>query len=239
MLESYTAKLVTKNPVTTDIFILTFEADRPVMFVAGQYMILHVPIENDDYARRLYSMANAPMGNRIELVVKRIPGGVGTKYVEAMEVGATIKFQAPAGLFTLRKDGRNVIMLGTNTGIAPYRSMILDEMNSGPLKRELHLFWGMRMRGELYYGDELAALTKQDPKFAFTACLSRDETDHDGVIAGRIDNVLTSHILPQFSDTLASYDFYLCGGVGFIDSLREKLAEAGVIKECIYFEKFV
>lgn len=239
MLESYTAKLVTKNSVTPDIFILTFEADRPVTFVAGQYLILHVPTENGEYARRLYSMANAPQGNRIELVVKRITGGIGTKYVEAMEAGATIQFQAPAGLFTLRPDGRNVVMLATNTGIAPYRSMIHDELNKGPLKHEMHLFWGMRTRGELYYGDEFAALTKQDPKFAFTPCLSRDQTDHDGAIAGRIDTVFTSHILPQFKDNLASYDFYLCGGVGFIDALREKLAEAGVVKECIYFEKFV
>ncbi|MBI1862898.1 hypothetical protein HYS00_02145 [Candidatus Microgenomates bacterium] len=165
--QSYTAKLIDKKTVKPDIYILTFALPpgQRVDFVAGQYLIMHVPQKNGEFARRLYSMANSPDTDTIELVVKRVEGGVATKYVDAMKVGDEMAFQAPAGVFTMKDGGRDIIMLATNTGIVPFRSMILDEVHKGPLTRDIHLYWGMRRFSELYYFDEFEELAQKEPRF--------------------------------------------------------------------------
>jgi NAD(P)H-flavin reductase len=238
--QTYNARLVKKVRATNDIYILTFElpGDRKLEFTAGQYLILHVPQENGDYARRLYSIANPPHASRLELILKRIENGAATKYADSMKEDDTIVFQAPAGLFTLKDDGQDLIMLATNTGIAPFRSMILNEMEKGPLTRNIHLYWGMWRYSDLYLFDEFVELTKKDLRFQFTVCLSRDMDPHDLCVSKRIDAVLVADILPHLKDR-DGIDFYICGGVAVIDTLRNMLLEKGLEKKQIFFEKFI
>lgn len=238
MIQTFSATLTQKNQITPEIYILTLDLlNEELVFAAGQYIILKVPQPHGEYARRLYSIASSPqLKQQIELVIKRIPGGLATAYIDELSIGSEVLFDAPAGVFTLKSPpGRNVVFLATNTGITPFRSMILDEM-SGGLKREIRAFWGMKQYKDLYYHEEFKNMALNDPKFHYTVCLSRDAAVYDACISRRIDEALTKDILPALD--AAAHDFYICGGVSVIDTIREILLSQGIQKQHIFFEKF-
>lgn len=238
MLQTFTAKLTRKDLVTSEIYILELDLGaHELEFVAGQYIILHVPQEGGDFLRRLYSISSPPQDKtKLELVLKRIPNGKATEYIDTIEVGADVVFDAPAGVFILRPTGRDLIFLATNTGITPFRSMILDEVNKGPLKRDIHVYWGMKYKADLYYYDEFVALAKREPRFHYTVCLSRDKEPHPSTVPLRIDFAITGEVLPKFDRV--SHDYYICGGIKVIDILHDLLMQGDIQKEHIYFEKF-
>jgi Na+-transporting NADH:ubiquinone oxidoreductase subunit F len=239
MIQTYSAILTRKSLVTPDIYILTLDLiNQELEFTAGQYIILKVPQQDGEFARRLYSISSPPSAKgNLELVLKRIPGGVATTYIDGIQIGTEITFDAPAGVFTMKSEpGRSVIMLEANTGITPFRSMILDEMNKGPLKRDIRVFWGMRHFADLYYHDEFVHMTKTNDRFYYTVCLSRDKKPYESVLNQRVDRVLVENVLPAFASS--RHDYYICGGSGVIDTLRGILLENGIAKQHIFFERF-
>lgn len=224
--------------VTPEIYILELDlGGRELEFIAGQYIVLRVPQEGGEVVRRLYSISSPPhQKTKIELVLKRIHNGKATTYVDGLEAGADVMFDAPAGVFTLHPNDRDLIFLATNTGITPFRSMILDEVSRGPLKRDIHVFWGIKYFADVYYYDEFVELTKREPRFHYTVCLSRDREPYPSTIPRRIDHAITNEVLPKFDRTL--HDYYICGGIKVIDILRDMLLQNGIEKQHIYFEKF-
>lgn len=238
MIQTFTAKLTRKDLVTPEIYILELDLGRHELeFIAGQYIILRVPQEDGEYVRRLYSISGPPQDKtKIELVLKRVPNGKTTTYVDGLEAGTTVMFDAPAGVFVLHPTDRDLIFLATNTGITPFRSMILDEINKGPLKRDIHVYWGMKYFADLYYYDEFVELARREPRFHYTVCLSRDKEPHPSCIPLRIDHAITNEILPKFDRV--SHDYYICGGMKVIDILKDLLLKNSIEKHHIYFEKF-
>lgn len=239
MLQTFTAKLTRKDLVTPEIYILELDlGEKELEFAAGQYIILRVPQQGGEFLRRLYSISSPPhQKSKLELVLKRIPNGKATEYIDNIQAGADIMFDAPAGVFTLHPSDRDLIFLATNTGITPFRSMILDEVSKGPLKRDIHVYWGMKYFADLYYYDEFIDLAKHEPKFHYTVCLSRDkESNQPSTIPLRIDRAITQEVLPKFDKE--SHDYYICGGIKVIDILKDLLMNHGIEKQHIYFEKF-
>jgi hypothetical protein len=63
-------------------------------------------------------------------------------------------------------------MVGTVTGIAPLRSMLLDALHRG-VDAEFVVLHGARYSDELPYFDELAALAASDPRVEYRPTVSR------------------------------------------------------------------
>lgn len=238
MIQTFTAKLTRKSLVTPEIYILQLDlGGHELEFIAGQYIVLRVPQEGGEFVRRLYSIAGPPQDKtKIELVLKRIPNGKATAYIEGLDVGADVVFDAPAGVFTLHDNDRDLIFLATNTGITPLRSIILDQIKQGPLTHDIHVYWGMKYFADLYYYDEFVELARREPRFHYTVCLSRDREPHSSCIPLRIDHAIINEVLPKFDQAL--HDYYICGGIKVIDILKNILVQNGVEKHHIYFEKF-
>src|SRR5947209_987846 len=71
-------------------------------FTPGQYVDLHVP-GAEDGAKRSFSMANLPGEDRIELIIKRYPGGRLSGLLEgAISPGDTIGYTGPYGSLRAR-----------------------------------------------------------------------------------------------------------------------------------------
>ena len=107
---------------------LTFAISRPnnFRFAAGQFARLGFT-EGAGYIWRAYSITSAEYDDVLEFFVILIEGGVMSAYFEHIKEGDTILLDKTAqGFFMPQRfpDGRDLIMLATGSGIAPFLSIL-------------------------------------------------------------------------------------------------------------------
>lgn len=246
MLTNYKTNLTEKKQLTSDVYIYRFKFIEPpsIVFAPGQYLIMMVPQEGKEKARRLYSIASPnTTTNEFELLVKLIPNGCASVYFEKLNLNDTVEFQGPAGVFTLRESPRNKIGLITGTGYAPLRSMLLSYPE---LAKNYTLFFGVPTYKDIFLLDELKQLEAKTPGFKFYFCLSREqnlemipEEDKKYFFLGHVTDGFekTIEFQPELKK-IESFDYYLCSGRDIIESLKEYLYQKGAPKEQVFFEKF-
>ncbi len=97
-------------------------------FVPGQFVTLDLPIHEKPNKRwRSYSIASWPDGTNVfELLIVLADQGVGTTYLfNEVSVGSELTFRGAQGVFTLPEQlDKDIFLICTGTGIAPFRSMI-------------------------------------------------------------------------------------------------------------------
>jgi len=240
MLITYQATLLEKTEIAPEVYLLKFSypVDPDWTYKAGQYMIFHIPKEENGHpARRLYSIASSPLEkDYVSFVIEIIPNGLGSTFVKKLPVGEEATLQGPAGLFTYKDSERDIVFLATGTGVAPIYSMLktMLETNS-TANKQLKLFWGMKYEKDLYLLAELRTLAEKYDNFTMKICLSREEkSDKPHRLIGRV-----THGLDEMDPgTMNNNDYYICGGPNVVESLKKYLAEKNVLQDQVYFEKF-
>ena len=170
-------KVLDKTAVseTEHSFLLTLRADLGTKFTSGDLLAIYPANDNRE---RLYSIGKHD-GN-LQLVVKLHPHGLGSGYLNNLEVGSIIKariIQNPA--FHLPKKVSKVAMISNGTGIAPFLGML--EQNRQ--KTEIHLYCGFRTETETVSGYKKFAdeMIQKQQLQSFHLALSR-EADHHYVM---------------------------------------------------------
>jgi NAD(P)H-flavin reductase len=203
-----------------------------IIFKAGQFISFEVPKEGfPQLVTRPYSIASPPsITDRVTLVFNLVAGGPGSTYLYGLQVGDSVSFKGPAGSFYVREDpNKQTLFVGTGTGIAPLRSMILTllEKNSN---QSITLFWGLRYERDLYYQDELEALAARYPKFSFITTLSRPQPQWTGA-KGRVTGLVQER-LTSVRDLMV----YLCGNGEMLKEVTALIQAKGLCP--IYREKY-
>lgn len=203
-------------------------------FKPGQFVTLDLPIHEQRNRRwRSYSIASMPDGgNVIELIIVFVEGGAASKYIfDEIKVGSTFTLRGPHGLFVLPEQlEKDMYMICTGTGIAPFRSM-LHYINFHQLPhRQIHLLFGTRKREDLLYTAEMKELERMMPKFTFRPTLSREEWEGDAGYVHAIYEQLCVNKQPAM--------FYLCGWKAMIDEARERILKMGYDKKDIHAELY-
>ena len=110
------------------------------------------------------------MHDRIELHIRRIPGGRYTTHVFERMPGDRVRFEGPLGSFFLREDSEKpMIFVAGSTGFAPVKSM-LEYARCG-VKRRMLLYWGVRRPADLYLR-ELPRWAREHANFSFVPVIS-------------------------------------------------------------------
>jgi len=179
--ERFAATVVSTERITseeTDIEVreLTLDVQKPDFeFTLGQSVGVLAPGDKafgQEYHFRLYSVADLPERGsqglpRIKIVVRRASyidkysgeeyPGVASNYLCDLRTGDTITMAGPYGLaFELPDDMEaNLILIGTGTGIAPFRAFVKHLYKNVPEWRgSVTLFYGARSGLELLYMNE-------------------------------------------------------------------------------------
>ena len=204
-----------------------------LMFTAGQFVSIVRNIEGREITRA-YSIASKPGGNRFSLCLNRIEGGLISPFLFGLSAGDEIDFQEPLGYFTLRHPGRHVLFVATGTGIAPFRSMLLEHLPK--TEPRVTLLFGARYAHGLLYGEELQSLAAQHPHFQLMTTITRPAEDWKGR-TGRVQSHLTE-ALNATSYDLATLDVYICGLKAMVDDVRKDLKARGLDRKQIIYEKY-
>jgi NAD(P)H-flavin reductase len=204
---------------------------QTIRFKAGQFISFEVAKPGSPFmATRPYSIASPPsLSDRILLVLNLVAGGPGSTYLFDLREEDSTQFKGPAGSFYLRDDQRDLLLVATGTGIAPFRSMVLSELEK-PGSRQVTLVWGLRSQRDLYYQEEFAALSRAHPRFTFMTTLSRPEPGWTGA-KGRVITYIETHI-----DSVKNLSVYLCGNGGMIKDITAIIQKKGLCP--IYREQY-
>ncbi|MBP6183896.1 MAG: hypothetical protein KA479_03085 [Saprospiraceae bacterium] len=209
-------------------------------FRAGQFITLDLPIGEKRLQRwRSYSLADAPGKGELELCIVHMPGGQASSFLcQDLQVGDTLRFKGPDGSFLLPDPlDCDLVMICTGTGIAPFRSMLLDLERKGWTERQIHLVYGSRTRYDLLYKDEFLEMATRHPNFQYSVALSRieDGPDEPWITKGYVHDVYMNRYATPEPDR----KFLLCGWTNMIDdAVVQLIVKAGYKKEQVSYELY-
>jgi CDP-4-dehydro-6-deoxyglucose reductase len=207
------------------------ELDK-VDFIPGQFVTLDLPIHDKPNKRwRSYSIASWPDGTNIfELIIVLDIKGSGTPYLfEDIVVGSEIPFRGPQGVFVLKEPlDKDLFMICTGTGIAPFRSMIHYIKNNNIPHQNIYLIFGCRTKATLLYYEEMKKLQDEITGYFYIPTLSREQWEGNTGYVHSIYESLCMERKPAI--------FFLCGWKGMIDDAKKTIMEMGYDKKSIQQE---
>lgn len=206
-------------------------------FVPGQFTNLALP-EGEDWdresganIRRAYSIASSPGADTVDFFIRRVDGGALTPKLFDLPVGGKLFLeQRCAGHFTLdgATDSEDLVLVGTGTGVAPYRPMLLDQGTRARFGRTIILYSDRHVR-DLGYVEEFRSL--EDEGFLFLPTITGDEPPDawDG-LRGRVNRFLEPAAYEELTGkplTPERCQVFLCGNPQMIVDVQEALAGLG------------
>jgi len=204
-------------------------------FIPGQFITFDLPIADKPNKRvRSYSIASWPDGTNIfELVIVLLEGGLGTTYLfTKVEIGSELTLRGPQGVFTLDDDdlSKDIIMICTGTGIAPFRSMVNHIKNHNIPHKNIYLLYGTRKQVDLLYYQEMKTLDQEMENFHYIPTLSREQWE------GRSGYV--HPIYEEICKDKQPVSFLLCGWKNMLDEAKQRIVAIGYDKKSIHQESY-
>jgi ferredoxin-NADP reductase len=224
------ARLIESHEIAPATRHFTFDAGQPLNFVPGQFLSLTAEREGK-LITRAYSIASAPDGSEFVLCLNRVEDGSLSPHLFAMEPGDEIDWKGPFGVFVMREQPSDSILVATGTGVTPYRSMLPATLGKWPDLR-FTLIFGARHEHGLLYKEEFELLARQHTNFRFLPTLTRPPESWRGA-TGRVH----AHVLEALGERL-DVDVYICGLAEMVNELRIALKTKGLDRKRIIAEKY-
>jgi ferredoxin/flavodoxin---NADP+ reductase len=205
-------------------------------FVPGQFARLGLIQANGVPVWRAYSMASASWADYLEFYSIVVPDGAFTSCLEQLAVGDEVMIETqPFGFFTTNRfaDGRDLWLLGTGTGLAPYMAILQDE-NTWQRFARLILVHCARTAEDLAYRSEIAALrdhplwAEHGHKLIYQPVATREALP--GALRARIPDLLRDGTLEAqlgIPLTLQDSRVMICGSPGMVHDTHKALLERG------------
>ncbi len=233
----YDSKVVQIEDASSNTKRFWVETDESIDFRAGQFVTMDLPISDKRLKRwRSYSIANPPgEDNQLEFCIVHLEGGAASDYLfNEVEVDTPIRFKGPSGTFTLPHTiERDLVLICTGTGVAPFRSMIHEIIQNDILHKNIHLIFGTRYEEGILYRDEFEQIAKDHEWFSYDIALSREDTwkGHKGYVH--------DIYMQMYLNSPHEIDYYLCGWSNMIDdAVANLLVEMKVDKSRIHYELY-
>jgi ferredoxin-NADP reductase len=222
--------------ITPTTLSIRFRSDRHFKFLAGQFISIQIPgtLKGSRPQKRLYSLVSAPEetkdGNMYELCVKYVPGGLGSEFLARSTKGDSFTAYAPYGDFYFHPHPtHSVCFIGTGSGVAPIRSMVMSEEFQSHRPKKAICLLGVRNENErIFTGD----FKKAGMETVFA--VSQPAAGFSG-FRGRVTDYLKK--LSNEWD-LTQTDFYICGNGEMIAEVDRFLRQAGVPQQQVRREAF-
>lgn len=197
-----------------------------------------------DHKLRLYSISSPTKGEEgkphlVSTTVKRtieeldnneLYLGVCSNYLADLNPGDKVKMTGPSGRrFLLPENASdfNYIFFATGTGIAPYRGMIMELLESG-VENDIVLVFGCPYRTDLLYADLFEPLHEEYSNFYYLPHVSREARRTDGT-KKYVQTCLWDE--SELLDPLLCKDntlMYICGLKGMESGIYRALGEKGL-----------
>lgn len=225
-------RLLEVQTLTPSLFTLRTSRDPGFRFSAGQFARLGVRKPSGCVVWRAYSMVSAPHDEFLDFFSIVVPDGEFTSELSRLKVGDELLIDKQAfGFLTLDRfpDGRDLWLLATGTGIAPFLS-ILQDFQAWQRFERIILVYSVREASELAYQQLIAELPQREyleglgSKLLYLPVVTREQVP--GALHARITTLIESGELERAADLQLTPEhsrIMLCGNPQMIEDTRAVL----------------
>ena len=227
-------EVLTVHHWTDRLFSFTTTRDQALRFSNGHFTMIGLRV-NDKPLLRAYSIVSPNYEEHLEFLSIKVPDGPLTSRLQHIQVGDKIVVgRKPTGtlLIDYLLPGKNLYLLSTGTGMAPFLSIIRDPETYERFEKVI-LVHGVREVKELAYHDYL---TQELPKHEFLGEMVSNQLLYYPTVTrepfknqGRLTDAIENGKL--FSDLgLPSFDperdrVMICGSPQMLKDLKRMLEE--------------
>ena len=236
--DKYTTETITDvRPWTESLFSFRTTRDRGYRFTPGQFARLGVrSAEDGEIVWRAYSIASANYDEHLEFFSVVVPNGAFTSRLSRLKEGDEILVEKKSyGFLTTDRfeQGRDLWMLATGTGLAPFLS-ILHDFQTWESYDNLILVNSVRTQKELAYEDLIQGFDNSEyyaefaHKLRYLRIVTREPVP--GALRDRVTKLLTSGVLEENVGLRLDHDrsrIMLCGNPEMVEDSRKLLVDRG------------
>jgi Na+-transporting NADH:ubiquinone oxidoreductase subunit F len=220
--------------------------DRPEWERQGLFRLRSA---SDEEVVRAYSLAEPP-ADRGEVVLfvriatpppgagDEVPPGRCSSWLFSRRPGDEVTVFGTFGEFHAKDTDAEMVFIGGGSGMAPLRSIILDQLGRVGTKRTMSFWYGARDLHEAFHVGEFERLAAEHDNFRWHLALSEPSPEsgwsgstgfiHQVVL----DEYLATHPHPE------DVEFYLCGPPLMLAACRKMLDELGIEEEQVALDDF-
>jgi len=236
--DKYTTETITQvRPWTGSLFSFRTTRDRGYRFVPGQFARLGVKnAQTGDIVWRAYSIASAAHDEHLEFFSVVVPNGAFTSRLAQLKEGDPLFVERKSyGFLTTDRfeAGRDLWMLATGTGLAPFLS-ILHDFETWEKYDNLILVQSVRTQAELAYEELIQGFDQSEyyaefaHKLRYARIVTREPVP--GTLRERVTRLLGNGVLEENIGIKLDHDrsrIMLCGNPEMVEDSRRILIDRG------------
>ena len=230
MIPTFHTTCLSKKLIASGVYEIHLQKPEGFQFQSGQFVLFDVPLPNNenDIQTRAYSIASIPSEQDLLFVIKLVPHGRASAWIESQVTeGTSITMKGPFGAFLLDEaTDKPYLFLATGTGVAPLRSQMLHALKERRDTRPMQLVCGVVHEADLFGMEEWKTLMQEHPNVQVHSCV----LETDGPMQEKI---------PSLVKDFNNVSVYICGAPVTIQDLKARCAEWGVPKEDVHAESYV
>ena len=231
-----------KKYETADAVSFYFQSPQKERFIfkPGQFITIKASIDGQTQARA-YSISSLPEEDTLQLTIKRVKDGIVSNWmIDHLQPGESLWSYGFGGDFNIYDlpPKEQVIFISAGCGITPVMGMARHLMRMPDQKfKSIDFIHRARGHENIIYHDELILLAQQHSNFREHFVLGNDVTRglSERMYTGTIDREFLEKACPDFKKA----SVYLCGPVGFMQTIETLLNDIGFDCNNLHQEKFL
>lgn len=189
----------------------------------------------DKMIRRAYSVASSSKTNDyLEFYITLVHSGSLTPRLFELKIGDKIGVgKKLTGMFTLDKvsEEKNIVLVATGTGVAPYMSMLRSDALQHP-NRKITVLHGASNSWDLGYSSELTLLQSMSPKFKYIPTIlfpEKEPTKWKGDTRFLQEMWKDDVVGKAWGEDITpeNTEVFLCGNPNMIEAMINAMADKG------------
>jgi ferredoxin--NADP+ reductase len=229
-------KVLSVHHWTDRLFSFTTTRDAGLRFSNGHFTMIGLMVNNKPLLRA-YSIVSPNYEEHLEFLSIKVQDGPLTSKLQHIQVGDTlIVGKKPTGtlLIDYLSPGKNLYLLSTGTGLAPFLSVIRDPETYERFEKII-LVHGVRQVNELAYQDYLTQELPQhellgemvSEQLLYYPTVTREPFKNQGRLTDLIESGKLFHDLGLPNINPESDRVMICGGPQMLKDLKKILEERG------------
>jgi ferredoxin-NADP reductase len=202
--------------------------------LAGQHLDVRLTAPDGYRAQRSYSIADATVGQRVELTVQVVPEGEVSSYlVEVVKPGDELEVRGPIGGYFVWSPAQQnpLLLVAGGSGVVPLRAMLRARCLAD-VRPPVHLLYAVRDPEAILYKAELATpMVGVEVAYVYSRVTPPDWPRP----AGRL--TAADLVVPGFTVD-DEPDVYVCGPTAFVETVANILVMDGHEAQRVRTERF-
>jgi NAD(P)H-flavin reductase len=229
----WTGTVVEHLRLSRDLAVVRVRPDQEVPYQPGQYLSVEAPQRPRLW--RYLTPATAPREDGLlEFHIRGVENGwVSRSIVVHGELGDLWRIGPAMGRMRVdRENSRDVLMVAGGTGVAPMRA-ILEHLAQWGENPRVRLFYGGRVREDLYDLENLQVLAASNPWLTVTPVLENEPPSPMATLErGTLADVVTRY------GAWPDHDVLVAGSPGMVRSTVSRMLVAGTPLDKITYDPF-